>query len=338
MKNLFRIGFASLCMLAFFSCNKEENPDMVNSGEILVSFEAGPLEIAPESKVLAGELTGGKYPMSWENGDQISIIFHNAAAAAGEPSEEHVVNNSKRYFTTTGDGKFTGMLDLNELSVPGGEKLINDKIAPSDLACLMVYPATDLTVSSTSIQDSANSSFYYYEVTGAEIAEVQDGTGWPYCYFTSLYGSFGRSWKGFSGTRKFVLSNTLLRFNLVGSEKDIKNIKIETNNPQFVGPVTFWMGLKNTTEYANTGGSPYQYFKAGGDVKVLNIRKDDNSALPDDIWFACCKGLETGNTLKFTFTSTDDKTCVVKSSAPKWMGNPKVYNLGELNLAGAVWE
>ena len=336
MKNLFRIGFASLCMLAFFSCNKEENPDMVNSGEILVSFEAGPLEIAPESKVLAGELTSGKYPMSWENGDQISIIFHNAAAAAGKPSEKYVVNNSKRYFTTTGDGNFSGMLDLDELSVLGGEKSGG---LPSDLACFMIYPATNLTVSSTSIQDSANPSFYYYEVTGAEIAEVQDGTGWPYCYFTSLYISFGRSWKGFSGTtRKFVLSNTLLRFKLVNSEKDIKNIKIETNNPQFVGPVTFWMGLKNTTEYAYTGGSDYQYFKAGGDVKVLNIRKDDNSALPDDIWFACCKGLETGKTLKFTFTSTDDKTCVVESSAPKWMGNPQVYNLGELNLAGAVWE
>lgn len=308
---------------------------MVNSGEILVSFEAGPLEIAPESKVLAGELTGGKYPMSWENGDQISIIFHNAAAAAGKPSEEHVVNNSKRYFTTTGDGIFSGMLDLDELRVLGGTKSGG---LPSDLTCFMIYPATNLTVSSTSIQDSAISNFYYYEVTGAEIAEVQDGTGWPYCYFTSLYCYFGRSWTTFTGTRNFVLSNTLLRFKLVGSEKEIKNIKIETDNPQFVGPVTFWMGLKNTTEYAHTGGSDYQYFKDGGDVKELNIRKDDNSALPDDIWFACCKGLESGKTLKFTFTSTDDKTCVVESSAPIRMDERRVYNLGELNLAGAVWE
>ena len=335
MKNLFRIGFASLCMLAFFSCNKEENPDMVNSGEILVSFEAGPLEIAPESKVLAGELTGGKYPMSWENGDQISIIFHNAAAAAGKPSEEHVVNNSKRYFTTTGDGNFAGMLDLDELSVLGGTKSDGH---PSDLACFMVYPATNLTVSAESIADPSNSNFFYYEVTGAEIAEVQDGTGWPYCYFTSLYGSFGRQWSKFTGTKSFVLSNTLLRFKVVNSSEEIINIKIETDNPQFVGPATFRLGINNSTPFANTGGNPYQYFKDGANVKVLNIRKEDNSALPADIWFACCKGLESGKTLKFTFTSKDDKTCVVESSAPRWMGERRVYNLGELNLADAVWE
>ena len=337
MKNFFILGISSLCLLAFFSCNKEENPGLGNDSEIYISFEAGPLEMDPDTKVHVGDLSSSKYPLSWEAGDKISIIFHNAAGSAGQSSNTHVANNSSRYFTTvSGDGKFSGMLDLDELSVLGGEK---SEGTPSDLACFMVYPATNLTVSAESIADPSNSNFFYYEVTGAEIAEVQDGTGWPYCYFTSLYVSFGRSWKGFSGTtRKFVLSNTLLRFKLVDSEKDIKNIKIETNNPQFVGPVTFWMGLKNTTEYAYTGGSDYQYFKAGGAVKVLNIRKDDNSALPDDIWFACCKGLETGKTLKFTFTSTDDKTCVVESSAPKWMGERRVYNLGELNLAGAVWE
>ena len=313
---------------------------MVNSGEILVSFEAGPLEIAPESKVLAGELTGGKYPMSWENGDQISIIFHNAAAAAGKPSEEHVVNNSKRYFTTTGDGTFSGMLDLDELSVLGGTKLDNEgHELPSDLACFMVYPATNLTVvSAESIADPSNPNFFYYEVTGAEIAEVQDGTGWPYCYFTSLYGQFGRSWRGFAGKKNFVLNNTLLRFKVVNSSEEIINIKIVTDNPQFVGPVTFRLGMNNSTKFAITGGNPYQFFKDGGNVKVLNIRKEDNSALPADIWFACCKGLESGKVLNFTFTSKDGKACSISAKAPSWMGQRCVYNLGELDLQNAVWE
>ena len=327
MNTIVRIGIVSLCAIFLFSCNKEEKVNNEKSGEVFISFEVGPLEIGTDTKMHAGDLTAGKYPISWDNGDQISIIFHNAAGAAGRSSDTHVANTSARRFTTTGDGKFAGKYDPDEPAALGGE---------GNVACLMIYPGTDLTVSSTS-QDGG-SNFFYYEVTGFNIPDVQDGTGWKYCYFTSLYGTYGRSWKGFSGTRNFVLTNTILRFTTANSAKSIKNIKIETNNPQFVGPVTFWMGLKNTTEYASTGGTDFQYFKAGGAVKTLNIHKDDYSALPNDIWFACCKGLESGKTLTITFTSTDDKTCTCTTSAPKWMGERGVYNMGTIDLASAVWE
>ena len=337
MKKIFILGISSLCLLAFFSCNKEENPGLGNDSEIYISFEAGPLEMDPDTKVHVGDLSSSKYPLSWEAGDKISIIFHNAAGSAGQSSNTHVANRSSRYFTTvSGDGKFSGMLDLDELSVLGGTK--NEGTLPSDLACFMVYPATNLTVSAESIADPSNPNFFYYEVTGAEIAEVQDGTGWPYCYFTSLYGQFARSWKGFTGTRNFVLNNTLLRFKVVNSSEEIINIKIETDTPQFVGPVTFWLGINNSTEFAITGGNPYQLFKDGGNVKVLNIRKEDNSALPADIWFACCSSLDSGNALNFTFTSKDGKACSISATVRQWMKSRCVYNLGELDLQNAVWE
>ena len=327
MKKILYFSLIGLCSILLFSCNKqEENNYSGQSGEVFVTFEVG--SIGFETKVHAGELSEGKYPVSWDNGDQISIIFHNAAAAAGASSEIHVANTSARRFTTTGDGKFSGLLNLDELNALGG--------GTSQLSCFMVSPATTFTVSPTSYQEGST-NYFYYEVTGAEIPDVQDGTGWKYCYFTALYGSFGRSWKGFTGTRNFILSNTLLQFSLANSTKSIKNIQIETNNPQFVGPVTFWMGHTNTTEFSDTGDN-YNYFKAGGAVKTLNIHKEDYSALPNTIMFACCKGLESGKTLTITFTSTDDKTCTCTTSAPKWMGERRVYNMGTIDLASAVWE
>lgn len=336
MNTIVRIGIISLCAMFLFSCNKEEKVNNEKSGEVFISFEVGPLEIGTDTKMQVGDLTvvgeKKKYPISWDNGDQISIIFHNAAGAAGRSSDTYVANTSARRFTTTGDGIFSGLLNLDELNALGGEK--DEK--KTQLSCFMVYPATTFTVSQTSYQEGT-SNYFYYEVTGAEIPDVQDGTGWKYCYFTALYGSFGRSWKGFTGNRNFILSNTLLRFSLANSTKSIKNIQIVTDNPQFVGPVTFWMGHTSTTEFSDTGDN-YNYFKAGGAVKTLNIHKDDYSALPNDIWFACCKGLESGKKLTITFTSTDDKTCTCTTSAPKWMGEREVYNMGTIDLSSAVWE
>ena len=121
MNTIVRIGIVSLCAMFLFSCNKEEKVNNEKSGEVFISFEVGPLEIGTDTKMHAGDLTAGKYPISWDNGDQISIIFHNAAGAAGASSETHVANTSARRFTTTGgDGKFSGLLNLDELNALGG--------------------------------------------------------------------------------------------------------------------------------------------------------------------------------------------------------------------------
>lgn len=319
--------------MALASCNKDNYVAVGEGGEIEITFNAGPLSVMDDSGLttrVSHSTSGNKTTSSWEDGDQISMVFYNAPGGDGvKSSTTHVANTSSRRFTTTGDGNFTGKINTDELAVLGNEP----DGSSNRLNCFAIYPATDLTVSS----NSSGGSFNYYTVTGPVIPDVQDGTGWPYCYFVSTSGLYSRVHKKFmSGAKSFLLSNTLVKFRVTNSSKDIKNIQITTDASCLVGNVTYWIGHTSSQSEFAVSSNGRAINQAGCPTKTLNIR--NGGVLPSEILFSC--RLFKGN-VTFTFTATDDSYCTLKNTISGQMlvdGNQRIYNIGDINLGSVTWK
>ncbi len=334
MKTIYTTTLACLCALALFSCKKETvteiEPNLPANpvGDIEVIFDAGQMvaDDMDQTKISHTQ-SGTTHNFAWEIGDEISMIFFNSPGkAAGVSSADHLLNASARRFTATEEnGKFTGHVNTDDLATLGG--------GGTNLNVFAIHPATDFTLDSE--ESAADGTFYYYQLSGATIPETQDGTGIPYCYFTSVEPIWSRAYNIFtSASKTFYLSHPLVRFT-VTSPKNLTNIEIDASpSAYFVGPVKYRIG--NTNQAENAFASPgRRNVASGGTIKKLNI--NNGGTLPTELWFAC-RGIQANKEITFTFTAEDGTTCKAKNSLSAAIYSPNIYNLGTINLTAATWK
>lgn len=306
MKNYFLFATA-LAAFAVASCNKGYDPAEFEKGDKLVSFKVKHLvcEVDNPSTRITDNVSGTTHTIKWTDGDQISMIAFDQPDAVGTSSAEHVNNFSSNYFTASvvGDeATFTGKVpDLygNPFTSYGTAKIF------------AVYPAAELTVEATS------SGSNYYKITGTEIASIQDGSGWPYCTFTSNNGLINKGNRAWSTSPSgFYLAHAVMKFK-VSSSQPITGITITTDGARgLCGPSML-----------------YSCFKAlqpgGSTIKTLTLDNGGTFANDTDILFAC-REPQKNNVLTFAFTSGTG-TATKKRTMDRAIAQ-KVYDLGTVTL------
>lgn len=326
----------------FVSCKKENN-SASGSKEVEIVMEVGPADIddgnsvSPsdaETKMSHSENTVDAtttHSFQWEEGDEISLVFFNVPTAAKQSASENIINRSSSPFVafekagSSGVYRFRGLLNVDEINTkyPGESGTV---------PVFSIYPSTELTIGSTS-EDYYNSNTgthtYYYTVTGPVISDHQDGTGWPYCFFVSNKGYWGKGGKWIAGGPELKLSNCLIRFSVTMPDGvDLSSVVIASSDASYlVGPATYWLCSTNNINIA---------IQRDCTTKSLTISNNGNP-LPSEIWFAC-RALQKDKTYTFTFNASNGKSCS-KNLKPKANREAaKIYNLGSLDLTSATWE
>lgn len=315
--NANRICAIVIGLATVMSCQKNiESVDDFGQ-DILVSFESGSLSVNDPDTRITTSKDGSTYKTSWEAGDQISLIAFRKPTAGEHVASEYVLNLSDRRFTAQSSGastQFQGYMP-KKTSVP------ND-FQTGRIPLFCIYPATDLSIQETPYNDRGT---YVHVITGANIPNVQDGTGWKYCFFASsgwnenTKSNYSFQYNTFPGgvTVPFTLSTCLVKFS-ISSGKAVKQVKIDYNaSSLFVGDIKFF------TRFVRP--------QSGGNTVSLTIKKDDDSNLPSDLAFACCS-LAAGKKLTFTVTAADNSTYSKEITIPSGGCINKVYNFGTMTI------
>lgn len=305
--------FALVVVASLVSCTKEVEKDVVGDSQgTFISFEAD-APFSPETKMEATYGTS-RYNFTWQAGDKISMIAYEEPTAANVSSSSKVVNFSANQFNANSDGAsttFSGWVPTLSGTLSGTQKIY------------AIYPASNLTVSDKSFYNSG-SGRYYYKITGPAIADVQDGTGWPYCYFAASNGTINAATGQIETAPSFVLSNALIKFSYTSS-KAISKIEVTADSDGSSQP-----GLTgNFTLYSLSGFSTIYEGCFGRSVTIQRATPFPSGT--QEILFACRK-IATGRTLTFTFTATDGTVAVRRMRANSEYTPNKVWKLPSLSL------
>lgn len=302
-------------LVAVVSCKKEagyEGGESARDG-ILVSFESGTLTADGDLDVKStASFANSKYSLSWQVGDQISMFAYKEPVAVNELSVDNVVNFTDNVFTTASAGTtatFSGLIPALDVALPQGVQRL-----------FAIYPACPLSVAEKSLKMN-NQEKYFYKVSGASIADIQDGTGWRYCYFISTNGTIDVASRSIVTPPTFTMANALVKLSY-NSTKPITRIDVVQDSNGLLQPglsggfiVYSVLGINTIYEGSNQRG----------------ITIENGGVLPAEVLFACRK-ITNGRTITFTFTAQDGTVAVKKMTATSEYGPSKVYNLGTITL------
>ena len=308
--------FAASVLVSLVSCVKETEESNISKTQddgVSIDFKVGPLSYEDETKISVSQ-TEKTHTISWSKGDRISMFAYRKPAAAGESASSNVSNFSSERFTATESGvsaSFTGKIPVE----------FADLAQTGTMPLYMIYPAVTVTVAD---QSSNNSNYVNYNIKGLSIPDVQDGTGWKYCWFTSTNATYDFAKRNLSDSSAptFNLANCLVKMT-IKSAKKIRKIDIESKNSYMAGDIVLYTGRVAV--------------QTGCAKRKLTI--DNGRVLPDDVYFACrLLNNHDGRTprgpeeIMFTFTSTDgDKAVKVLQPSEQYKSNT-LCHLGTVEL------
>lgn len=314
-KNINTLLAAAFVSTALVSCSKSDDLQVrvksVNSfPQKEVSFDADCPE--PESlvtKIVGTETSAGVHHIAWAPGDQFSMFGKIIAAPNDADLVGTFINFSSNLFTLT----------------PGTEKSFSGFVP--DLAT-MYGKDSGVKMNEYCIHPAVTVADYYKSGTneyvniqsGMNIPEIQDGTGWRYCYFFSRTAQLSAQWMSPIGGgvgMKFSLGNLLVRMKL-NSTKNVTKIVLSTSDaPVMVG----------TVDRLQINNNSFWIIQGCG-KKTLTI--ENGGTLPEDVYFAL-RDLRKDKTYTMTFTA-EDGTTIVKSFKPGAAQEKKVINFGTVTL------
>ena len=309
--------FAVSLTASLSSCVKETGggiSEIQEGAGVPVNFRVGSLSYEEPATKISVSQTGKTHTVSWSKGDQISMFAYRKPTAAGESASANVANFSSERFTATGSGTstaFSGNIPEEFASLA----------QTGTIPLYMIYPAADLTIAE---QSSSNSAYVNYNITGLSIPDVQDGTGWKYCWFTSTNAAYDFADRNLSASSvpTFNLANCLVKMT-IKSAKKIRKIDIVSKNSYMAGDIVLYTGRIAV--------------QTGCIKRTLTI--DNGGVLPDEVYFACrLLNNHDGKTprgpeeITFTFTATDgNKIVQVLKPSDQYKSNT-LCNLGTVEL------